>query len=622
MPREDLIKFRRGLSTEWTSANPTLSDGELGYETDTRKRKVGDGTTNWNNLPYLNKGILADSTDDIGTVIPLDTIGGHNCNFESANTNVTFTLDTTDSVVNTWAQVLINTATEPSIEGATQEGGIGWTASTNLYLTVRNKGDAGIVYYFSSLAVNTGASTPTLQQVTEQGATTDQDVTFEAAVAFEDEVVIESGNISSSNNTVEIDKIIMFDGYWNASTNSPTLANGINVELFEYKVSVAGSQDFGAGSITFALGDIVANDGSIWYKKVDNQTTSLISTNGGAFTGALALDNSVGTYYDDYDLSVSGSITFTEGGSSTIGSYDLFKVVSNGITELTDFNSVNTLFRIKNGFPENRILSEGTHFIIIYKTNVGLGISINDWVAESDIGSMPFPDDVLLYIDTQFSDQVTEDVNGVIEVVNKADNTNNLVNTTGLNQPTYNAVTKQIEFDSTNDDILTYNDIFVNLGSCMVTYVLEPLVISNNSNLALSKPSEGSSLKTFYFNYRGDDLRNEGIYDNGLLLQDNLASRDDTLFENLTIVTMICDSVSGTWSNIVLTDIAGQSYTRDFIRATASTQSFPLNRIEIFGGTAKFGVHSIVVHNGIFTVEDAKTVQNFLAPSVNLTPWS
>ena len=85
---------------------------------------------------------------------------------------------------------------------------------------------------------------------------------------------------------------------------------------------------------------------------------------------------------------------------------------------------------------------------------------------------------------------------------------------------------------------------------------------------------------------------------------------------------MICDSVSGTWSNIVLTDIAGQSYTRDFIRATASTQSFPLNRIEIFGGTAKFGVHSIVVHNGIFTVEDAKTVQNFLAPSVNLTPWS
>lgn len=46
------IQFRRGVSTDWTSVNPTLSIGEFGYETDTRLFKIGDGSTAWNSLPY------------------------------------------------------------------------------------------------------------------------------------------------------------------------------------------------------------------------------------------------------------------------------------------------------------------------------------------------------------------------------------------------------------------------------------------------------------------------------------------------------------------------------------------------------------------------------------------
>jgi hypothetical protein len=46
------ILFRRGTSTEWTSANPTLGAGEPGIETNTGKIKVGDGSTLWNVLPY------------------------------------------------------------------------------------------------------------------------------------------------------------------------------------------------------------------------------------------------------------------------------------------------------------------------------------------------------------------------------------------------------------------------------------------------------------------------------------------------------------------------------------------------------------------------------------------
>lgn len=47
------IKLKRGTATEWTSGNPTLENGEPGYETDTGKIKYGDGSTAWISLPYF-----------------------------------------------------------------------------------------------------------------------------------------------------------------------------------------------------------------------------------------------------------------------------------------------------------------------------------------------------------------------------------------------------------------------------------------------------------------------------------------------------------------------------------------------------------------------------------------
>lgn len=44
--------FRRDTAAAWTAANPTLLSGEMGIETDTRKFKIGDGTTAWNSLGY------------------------------------------------------------------------------------------------------------------------------------------------------------------------------------------------------------------------------------------------------------------------------------------------------------------------------------------------------------------------------------------------------------------------------------------------------------------------------------------------------------------------------------------------------------------------------------------
>jgi hypothetical protein len=75
------IQHRRGTAAEWVSANPVLSSGEIGFETDTKKFKIGNGSLNWNSLPYP----LADfdfETDGLN----LSTITVHNHDMEIRTT--------------------------------------------------------------------------------------------------------------------------------------------------------------------------------------------------------------------------------------------------------------------------------------------------------------------------------------------------------------------------------------------------------------------------------------------------------------------------------------------------------------------------------------------------------
>lgn len=48
-----VIKLRRDESSNWQSVNPVLSLGEPGFETDTKRLKIGDGSSVWNDLDYV-----------------------------------------------------------------------------------------------------------------------------------------------------------------------------------------------------------------------------------------------------------------------------------------------------------------------------------------------------------------------------------------------------------------------------------------------------------------------------------------------------------------------------------------------------------------------------------------
>lgn len=66
-----IIQMRRDTAANWTSNNPTLANGEIGFETDTYSMKIGDGTTVWASLAYFTGG--AGTGDVVGPAGATDT---------------------------------------------------------------------------------------------------------------------------------------------------------------------------------------------------------------------------------------------------------------------------------------------------------------------------------------------------------------------------------------------------------------------------------------------------------------------------------------------------------------------------------------------------------------------
>ena len=63
------ILLRRDTSSNWTSGNAVLASGEVGYETNTGKFKIGNGSTAWTSLGYsIASNISAAVLNDLGDV--------------------------------------------------------------------------------------------------------------------------------------------------------------------------------------------------------------------------------------------------------------------------------------------------------------------------------------------------------------------------------------------------------------------------------------------------------------------------------------------------------------------------------------------------------------------------
>jgi len=68
------MQQRRGTALQWTGSDPVLEAGEMGWESDTNKFKIGDGTNAWSSLTYFND--VADLAGALtGTYLEITDIG-------------------------------------------------------------------------------------------------------------------------------------------------------------------------------------------------------------------------------------------------------------------------------------------------------------------------------------------------------------------------------------------------------------------------------------------------------------------------------------------------------------------------------------------------------------------
>ena len=80
------LKFRRDTSSDWVTYNPVLAAGEPGYETDTGKIKIGDGTTAWTSLAYSFEveGLIDGAPAALNTLNEIAAAISDNASFSSS----------------------------------------------------------------------------------------------------------------------------------------------------------------------------------------------------------------------------------------------------------------------------------------------------------------------------------------------------------------------------------------------------------------------------------------------------------------------------------------------------------------------------------------------------------
>jgi hypothetical protein len=110
------IQIRRGTAANWTSANPTLAEGELGYETDTGKLKAGDGSTAWTSLSYISGtgGSGGDLVDDTTPQLGGDLDVNGNAIVSVSNGDIAITPNGTGSII-------LDGLTWPSADGTANQ---------------------------------------------------------------------------------------------------------------------------------------------------------------------------------------------------------------------------------------------------------------------------------------------------------------------------------------------------------------------------------------------------------------------------------------------------------------------------------------------------------------------
>jgi hypothetical protein len=187
------MQQRRGTASQWTSANPVLNAGEMGWESDTNKFKIGDGTNHWADLDYF--------ADINSTVNPAF---GTSITFEGA------TADSYETVLQVTDPTADRTITLPNVTGTV--------------ITTGNLSDITDIGVFTSTITMEGSTADSNELVISAGdPTADRTATFPDATGT---IVLDSATQTLTNKTLTSPVIstIVNSGTLTLPTSTGTLA--------------------------------------------------------------------------------------------------------------------------------------------------------------------------------------------------------------------------------------------------------------------------------------------------------------------------------------------------------------------------------------------------------------
>jgi hypothetical protein len=266
------IQTRRGAAATWTSTNPTLAAGEIGFESDTGNFKIGNGSTAWASLAYnLNGGVSTSGGSTItvasGSTVPLTIQNNGTGNSFVVNDEAT---DTSNFVIDAAGAITsANVATFGTVNVTST------TASTNgIYLPAAN-----------TLDINTNSTRAIRISSTQQvGLGVTPGVTLDIA----------GTNVRLSPNTNATSNGFIFNGAsgnaaWASMQSYRTVIDGST----RFEVLGGGITGIGAAATTAQLLVNSVNTGNIVtiIKGAAGQTADLLQVQNSAGTSLFEVDS-------------------------------------------------------------------------------------------------------------------------------------------------------------------------------------------------------------------------------------------------------------------------------------------------------------------------------------------
>jgi hypothetical protein len=215
------MQQRRGTAAQWTAANPILAAGEIGFETDTSKFKMGNGSSAWSALTYFANAaelsaIIDSAPEALNTLNELAAAIGDDANFVGTVTSHTSATTNVHGIANTAA--LATTAAMNSAIGAASTA-VGTQAVADAAADATTKANAA-----QAAAIATAAADATAKaNAAEEAAATSAGTAADAKIATHN---LETENVHGIADTAELaTKTYATDASTAAVTSAGTAAD-------------------------------------------------------------------------------------------------------------------------------------------------------------------------------------------------------------------------------------------------------------------------------------------------------------------------------------------------------------------------------------------------------------